>query len=658
MNLKFSFTRRLFYIAGIALATLLITAFFLLRGIMLHKAMASVNSRLMAHQYEAKWDNVRFRGIRTVFFGRLHIQHQSDPDELYIDSLSVRVRVMPLALKQIRISMLRGQVIRLNLHVADSVSDEKIIATGNDSLLTGKIKNNELAGFANRNIRRLFNFLPARVSMERMEMALTYNGTTTLAGFHNLKVKNGVMSAALIFEGDSAFAQIPVTGKFNRANSLMELEMINADTTLLPIPFLKDKFGIAAGFDSLHLKIDLASRNRHLVSPRGTFSFTRFELSGDRLSSQNIRINRFKTVFKANIGPDYLEIDSATIAEVNRIAFRPYLRLQLNPSPAVIFRLLNTKWNADDFFRSLPQGMFTSLIGMRATGSLQFFLDFSVDLKNLDSLSFHTRLTSDDFNIVGYGADDYRMLNGSFLHTAYERGIPVRSFKVGPENPDFVPLEQISPFVRAAVMTSEDGSFFYHKGFNPNAFRESMVTNLRERRFARGGSTISMQLVKNVFLTRNKTFSRKIEEAIIVWLIENERLVPKQRMYEVYLNIIEWGPGIYGINQAGRFYFNKSPAELNLNESVYLASIVPHPKWFKYTFETNGNPRPFFAVYFNRLKELMARREFISPSDTTGVLPVVMLTGPAATAFAPADTVVSDSLIFKELKMIERTNLF
>jgi membrane peptidoglycan carboxypeptidase len=117
-----------------------------------------------------------------------------------------------------------------------------------------------------------------------------------------------------------------------------------------------------------------------------------------------------------------------------------------------------------------------------------------------------------------------------------------------------------------------------------------------------------------------------------VWIIENERLVPKQRMYEVYLNIIEWGPGIYGITRAAQYYFNKRPSELTLNESIYLASIVPRPKWFKYTFESNGRPRAFFEAYFNRMKELMVRKEFISSMDTLGVLPIVTLTGPAAMA--------------------------
>jgi membrane peptidoglycan carboxypeptidase len=161
-----------------------------------------------------------------------------------------------------------------------------------------------------------------------------------------------------------------------------------------------------------------------------------------------------------------------------------------------------------------------------------------------------------------------------------------------------------------------------------------------------------MQLVKNVFLTRNKTVARKIEEALIVWLIENQNLVSKKRMYEVYLNLIEWGPGIYGINQASRFYFNKPPYELNLQESIYLASIVPNPKFFRYTFEVNGVPKPFFGNYFRRMEELMVRKQFIQPGDTTGVNPKVLLTGIAAAAVATPIFERDDDLILEQLDII------
>ncbi len=152
----------------------------------------------------------------------------------------------------------------------------------------------------------------------------------------------------------------------------------------------------------------------------------------------------------------------------------------------VQFKLLPVTWNAGDFFSSLPEGMFTSVNGLKASGTLHYFLNFSVDMALPDSLKFETALTSENFRILEYGTDDYRKMNGSFYHEVYEKGKLKTAFIVGSDNPDFVPFDDISPFLRAAVMTSEDGSFFFHNGFNPEAFRESIVTNIKENRFATG----------------------------------------------------------------------------------------------------------------------------------------------------------------------------
>ena len=164
-----------------------------------------------------------------------------------------------------------------------------------------------------------------------------------------------------------------------------------------------------------------------------------------------------------------------------------------------------------------------------------------------------------------------------------------------------------------------------HRGFLADAFRESIAKNYKEHRFARGGSTISMQLVKNVFLSRDKTVSRKAEEALIVYLIENLGLVPKERMLEVYLNVIEWGPNVYGIGEAARFYFSKKPSELTLQESLFLASIIPRPKSFRYEFDNAGQLRPSMGDYFKILTTRMVWRGVLDPNDTIGLEPKVTL---------------------------------
>jgi membrane peptidoglycan carboxypeptidase len=153
-----------------------------------------------------------------------------------------------------------------------------------------------------------------------------------------------------------------------------------------------------------------------------------------------------------------------------------------------------------------------------------------------------------------------------------------------------------------------------------------------------------MQLVKNVFLTRNKTIGRKLEELLIVWIIENKRLAGKDRMFEVYLNVIEWGPGVYGVQQASRYYFDKPPADLTLQESLFLAGIVPFPKRYKSVFENNGCPRAWFGSYMQRMKDLMVARNRILPADTAGVDNRVLLTGPASQIFVLPDTLKADTL--------------
>jgi len=635
----------------IALFTLF-ALFLSLRGIALRKATDTVSARLREHHYIAHLDGAEFRWLRVVFFRGIYIQDEKNENEIYIDSLSVKIRLLPLVAKNLRIRNLRCKNISVRFNADSQVVVAKISQPEDTSSLVDRLRGQDFADISYHHIRRFFRHVPARVGIDKLEARISYAGKTTLLGFQKLQIVRGEMNAGLFMSGDGKQIVLPVLGRFNKSSSVVEIYMTNPDGELFPLPLFKDRFGIEAGFDSLGFNLHLDDRNRHLVNIGGVFSYSGFGLRSEGLSNRDIKVDHFRSSFLVHIGQDYVEFDSVTRVELNRIPMQSYLRFSLKDDPVLVFKILPATWDAGDFFNSLPEGMFTSLIGFKAHGSLNYYLSFSANFSKPDSLRFDTRLTANDFEILQYGIDDYRMINGSFNHQVYERGKLKTTFLVGPGNPDFVPYDKISPMVRAAVMTSEDGSFFHHNGFNPGAFQESIVTNIKENRFARGGSTISMQLVKNVFLTRNKNIARKIEEALIVWLIENENLVPKQRMYEVYLNIIEWGPGIYGINQASRFYFDKVPMELNLLESVYLASIVPHPKWYRYSFESNGVLRPFFGNYLKRMEEIMLRRNLMEPGDTAGVLPNVFLTGPAANIFSSPDSAVTDTLTLKELEIL------
>jgi monofunctional biosynthetic peptidoglycan transglycosylase len=130
-----------------------------------------------------------------------------------------------------------------------------------------------------------------------------------------------------------------------------------------------------------------------------------------------------------------------------------------------------------------------------------------------------------------------------------------------------------------AVIISEDGTFWSHSGFDWFEFRESIERNLKEGKPARGASTITQQLVKNLYLSPSKNPLRKLKEWVLTWYVE--RTVSKQRILELYLNVIEWGRGIYGSEAASEAYFGKSASMLSREESARLAAVIPNPRRYK-----------------------------------------------------------------------------
>jgi penicillin-binding protein 1A len=167
-----------------------------------------------------------------------------------------------------------------------------------------------------------------------------------------------------------------------------------------------------------------------------------------------------------------------------------------------------------------------------------------------------------------------------------------------PQDPShlWVPLSEIAETLQMAVITMEDDTFFQHKGINYretwNAFKE----DLKKGKYKRGGSTITQQLAKNLFLSKEKTLTRKLKEYFLAKRIEE--ILPKQRILELYLNEAEWGDGIYGAELASRYYFDKHASELSMTESTLLASMLANPHYY--------NPEKNLERVQNRQKRLLS----------------------------------------------------
>lgn len=143
----------------------------------------------------------------------------------------------------------------------------------------------------------------------------------------------------------------------------------------------------------------------------------------------------------------------------------------------------------------------------------------------------------------------------------------------------WIALRQIPKDAISAVIVAEDGTFWSHEGFDWYEFKESFSRNVREGRLARGASTITQQMVKNLYLSPSKNPWRKVKEWILTWHME--QTLSKARILELYLNVIEWGDGVYGIEAAAEYYFGKSASALSRQEGARLAAIIPSPRRHK-----------------------------------------------------------------------------
>jgi monofunctional glycosyltransferase len=143
---------------------------------------------------------------------------------------------------------------------------------------------------------------------------------------------------------------------------------------------------------------------------------------------------------------------------------------------------------------------------------------------------------------------------------------------------EWMEFKKISPYLKRAITISEDSDFYRHMGFEPQAMKEAWNRNQKNTKHLRGGSTITQQLAKNLFLSGEKNYIRKAQEFVITAMLEIT--LPKERIFEIYLNHVEWGEGVFGVSAAAQHYFSVKPHQLSIEEAASLAAALPAPKCY------------------------------------------------------------------------------
>jgi hypothetical protein len=219
--------------------------------------------------------------------------------------------------------------------------------------------------------------------------------------------------------------------------------------------------------------------------------------------------------------------------------------------------------------------------------------------------------------------DDVEWLNTPFILPVDEGVSSDADVQVGPGLASYVPLEAMPDYVGGASYLSEEVNFYDDGAWNVHLIQRALRMNFSDGRFVYGGSTVTQQLVKNLFLTRDKTIARKIREALIAWRMQE--VVSKKRVLELYLNCIEYGQDLYGIGPAARRYFDRPASELTVLQAVFLATIKPAP-WYGDRFYERGRT-PERGWWPERIEEITRRlhkHDYISQAELEAAKPFVV----------------------------------
>ncbi|MBN2717742.1 MAG: transglycosylase domain-containing protein [Deltaproteobacteria bacterium] len=392
---------------------------------------------------------------------------------------------------------------------------------------------------------------------------------------------------------------------------------------ILDVPELPLKQLGESIFDSAHvnwadatadgqLKLNFSEKGRN-VQAEGQWSIAGLTISHERIAEAPLENLRAMLDYRVSFDLDrnmwHLER-----VQLSRDLARVTIRGDIQTDRLAFDLKINVpSTSCRQLMEAIPGPMKEKTEGVGLEGQLGMDMHFAFDVENLPGTVLDANLDN-RCRINRYGSllhpDDLRR---PFAYMAYgDDGNRIR-LTTGPGTNRWTPISQISPFLTAAVLTTEDGKFEHHRGLTLPEIRSAFLRNWQKDGLFHGGSTITMQLAKNLFLSRDRTVARKLQELFFVWYLESN--FTKQEILELYFNVIEFGPSIYGIGEASMHYFGREPSELNLLESVFLVKLLPSPVSRHQVWEKSDVLGEKKTKSLHRVLETMRKRKRITEAE-------------------------------------------
>ena len=446
----------------------------------------------------------------------------------------------------------------------------------------------------------------------------------------------------VLFAGSYAGAKRSLWTATGKVKPAVDWSSVDGQVALRAERFSLDKIADvlpASILEPENTEIDAAIEARFTgrrVALTGKLDVDGLSVSHEKLATEPVENTSFTLRFDAAVDRDQRRLDLALLegkigSLVVRLAGSVELPLgtfkfkdgrELKMVPKIELSLLVPRTPCAKILASIPAPLVPKLQGFTLQGLFEADVHARIDFANLDALDLGGKVGIDGCQVARAPAEVTALAGPESILQTVEIPPPpsggkdneTLTFAIGPDNADFVPYDNISPYLTAAIMTTEDSGFFKHRGWVSSEFKTALKRNIAGGGFRLGASSITMQMVKNVILGREKTLSRKFQELFLVWFVE--QILTKQRILELYFNAIEFGPRLYGIGPAARHYFGKLASDLSPAEAAFFASILPSPKR-RYVQYCHGTLSPQWERYVHRILNKMRERGRLGDEEYT-----------------------------------------
>jgi hypothetical protein len=612
--------RKLFLILFISLSGLLVILFAIRNPILRYVANTKLTAIESSTGLNINYKTLSFCGVRSVCISGIRANNYDSLSVLDIGSVKIRLSFWDLLRLKVNPKFIEIDTIRIDVSAYKARNRA-------DSFITNTVLYKHL--LETRQFSRIIKgFLGVSTAEVRISnMLVVFRNPQYSFELHAplFESKKGNFNSIIRIVEQGVEASVVLKGKGIKADDFISVSLSGVEKQRVIVPLIEYLFEVKCNFESLHFALKGNELAADSLSLSVTSAISGLEVENRHLSDKTVFVDNATLNVGFGLSDRFITLDSSSLFTLNTFKLPVSLVISNTKKPRFIAKSETGKFPASNLFESLPKGLFNNLQGIKVQGDMSFSLFADVDFANPDSLKFNVDLSPYNFKINAFGAENFYAINDTFTYVVFENGFALREIPIDNNYIGYTKLNTISTNLLNAVVTSEDGGFFFHKGFDFDGIRYAMVQNLTNKRFARGGSTITQQIVKNVYLNRSKNIMRKAEEALIVWLIETQRIATKERLLEIYFNIIEWGPNVYGPIEASKFYFDKLPSNLSLNESLFLTSIIPRPKSFTSSIDSLGNLTPFIWENHLRIARIMLERGTISQEEFDKLEPKLIL---------------------------------